>query len=267
MRECPVCEAIVLLDQDRCSICDHDLSAPAPEDLSEAVAPPIAAPRAAPKGLDEDDDVEPDEPSRVREGSIIIGLVFFVAAAALIGWFVQQDDPLDDTATGDAVVAGDAVEIERARAMCTGVGEPVAGAPSYSSAPGVHPAGLVLGELGQNDVDTTISLFPAEWIVDLSQRPLDVTELLLCVSRTSGEAVDSTCPAGADPDGLVRLEATYRIRVFETATADQLADAPVASNPYGPCPDPASTDAATVYPEPSPVDLVNVVVPLVLIDG
>ena len=270
MRECPVCEAIVLLDQEQCRICGHDLSLPAPEPTGEERASEVPSPPVAQElpGSDE----PPTEPGKesLREGaSLFVGVVGFVAAALLIFWFVSQGGPLDDadddqpvaTAPGGAAEA----QLELALTVCAGGQAGVAGAPRYSRSAGMHPTAIVVGDLATRDVATTTVLFPPEWVVDVSERPLDTSELLLCLSRTSTGEVDSVCASTIDPDALGRLEASYRLRVYETATGEEFVDEPIGSEVFGSCPDPEDVEAGSVYASPNAADLVTLVVPLILI--
>ncbi len=268
MRECPVCEAIVLLDQDHCSICGHDLSLPAPEPAEEEPIPEVPSPPVSQElGSSDEPPTEPEAASS-REGvSLFVGIVGFVAAALLIFWFVSQGGPLDDTDDDQPAVVGDdaaVAQVDLALAVCAGGQAGVAGAPSYSPSAGIHPTAIVVGDLATRDVATSTDLFPPEWVVDVSERPLDSSELLLCLSRTSSGEVDSVCASTTDPDALERLEADYRLRVYETATGDRLVDEPIGSEVFGPCPDPGSVDAGSVYAGPDPEDLVTLAVPLIL---
>jgi hypothetical protein len=263
MRECPVCDAIVLLHHDHCTICGHDLALPAPPPAEEPEAPAPPVPAV---------DLEPDEVHRLPQSppekppSRVLGALAFVAAAAVIAWFVGLGGPLDDSAD-DAVAEVNTEEddVDAALAICAGASDGVGGAPAYQATPGVHPTVVLTGDLTGTDLATTSVLFPSEWLVDVAERPLTDAELVVCVSRISTGEVDSTCALGFDLDAVVRLDTSYRVRVFETATGAKLVDEPIESAPFGPCPDDDEVQPGTVYADPAADEVARVAVPLIAI--
>jgi hypothetical protein len=264
MRECPVCDAIVLLHHDHCTICGHDLALPAPAAEPE---PDVATPSLAEPERESDQAHRlPQHDVREKGPSRILGAIAFLAAAALIVWFIGRGGPLDDsTDEVTAEIGTERSDVDEALAICAGALGGVEDAPAYQATPGVHPTAVLVGDLGERDLVTTSAVFPADWLVDISEEPLADSELVLCVSRSSTGGVDSTCAVGFDPDAIVRVDTTYRVRVFETATGRKLVDEPIASAPFEPCPAEDERQPGTVYAEPDAFDLARVAVPRITI--
>jgi len=260
MRACPVCDAAVVLHHDHCTVCGHDLALPAPATAAEFDAPTPA--RAKP------DDIHrlPRHDERQDRPSRILGIIAFVAAAAVIAWFIGRGGPLDESAGDDAAVVGaERSDLDEALAICAGASGGVEGAPAYEATPGVHLTALLIGDLTEPDLATTALLFPPEWVVDIADRPLAESELLLCVSRSSTGEVDSTCALGFDLDAVIRVDTTYRVRAFETATGRKLVDEPIGSAPFVRCPADGEGEPGPVYADPDAGDLTDVAVPLIVV--